>query len=388
MLARPRSLDEWQTFFDTMFRETNQRFHREPDDFLDRMSEILGYVTSEKHQQFNTENYRRFYAKFVAWSCGFITARGARLSDVMIQRFPGVCPYCLKPDCILNANPLASPHKEIDHGALADKITPRVRTTMERLDLEGWRAELFKIYTRNYHRDIGVFVDKVHEEQSELRYALRKLKNGSDADQRRWSMIVKHEFADVFAWFLGLGYHVFFRTQPWQMLIRKQTLDDIVFAPYSRGCPDCEHEVCDCKDPDASLRSSLSSAEVGLSHPGGLELPFPGAFGPMIIIAGQIDMTFIESFNNSANMFVEGVQPDPSLTDDDIADIRKMMNQIATGLAGRDLSPTVFEAICEWFKRKGGDVADRFKQFLTNVRDGLVANGLWEIVKNTFGGMG
>ena len=389
MLTRPRSLDEWQDFFKAMFDATNRRVDRSPEDFLGRMSEILGYVTSRKHQQAGFgeyRDYRRLYGKFVAWSCGFLTAQQARFSEVMVQKFPGVCPYCLQTDCVLNADPLAS-HNEIDYTALAAKATLEVRRSSGNLDLDGWRTKLFSIYTRNYHRDLHVFVDKVHEEQSELTYAFRKLKNArTPADKAQWCTRVKHEFADVFAWFLGLGYQVFYRTQPWQTRIQ-QTLDEIAFGPYSRGCPDCQHTVCGCPDPDGSLRQSLASGEVLADRPPVVELPFAKSGTQILIIGSNVNVDLAVAVSTSADTFLEAVTAEPSVSKDDIEEMRAMLNQIVAGLAEGSLSGERFAATCTWFKEKGGQVESRFRDFLRTVQAGLVTSGLWEVAKRVFEGL-
>lgn len=249
------SLGEWsQMFRDIYF--PSQNYGRSEYELFVHLVKVFGAGSHHLFRSHEPKASREYIAKIFAWYCALSNRLQLNLEDVLWQKYPLVCPRCLKSKC-----ECVEPPAEIDWEKLSvislESASHRPET------LRDWQIMFASIYRGPSgkvrvppSRDrIALVFARMAEELGEIAEALSH-DAIVDADA---GSVIANEMADFGAWIFGLAnnlHHVDANSQG-------VTLADVAWELYPGKCHRCGEDVCIC------VRGTY-----------GLELAEKGAMGP------------------------------------------------------------------------------------------------------------
>ncbi|MBK0000227.1 hypothetical protein [Erwinia sp. S38] len=182
-----------------------------------------------------------FFIKTLSWLFAFSTKLEINLEDGFLKKFPGICPYCTATPCTC-----LQTHKQPSISMPAYKISEILREKYEsmigfyvgeKLSLDLLVKNTHSIYPSNQSvwSIYGSFYHftRVFEELGEIHeaYAAYCL----DASRK---INLEEEIADFTAWLFSA----------WEIKNPKKSLKDALIDYYSKGCPVCIKQQCECLD--------------------------------------------------------------------------------------------------------------------------------------------
>lgn len=193
----------------------------------------IGYLSKSLTQR---RSASKDFVRAVSWLFALANNLSVDVETAILQRYPGVCPYCLAPHC-----ECITTGKKPSNGIAAYKVPQELFDLSQRLlatphSLQQVADRLSKIYPNNLTtwEAIGAWkhTSKFAEELAEIHEAFSKL----FAKTKPHSAVVE-EFADLFAWLLTA----------WSIVHPAERLDDLFIEYYLNGCPVCgRNENCNC----------------------------------------------------------------------------------------------------------------------------------------------
>jgi pyrimidine deaminase RibD-like protein len=240
--VRNRSLDDWYKTINKIYVSRN--FHRSPASIFAHLIEVVGglslLASGKQKPHIDPSTY---VPKAIAWWLALCGKVGViSVDDLIWQKFPGVCPYCLE---AVHSNAkcvsMKKKNNEPDWDVLK-KIGGDTQKSARPVSLGDWQRMFYKIYETQQTADYKPVFARLSEELGELAEAVRVFPVAP-----RYFL---SEAADVFAWLM----HV-------QNIIddKKQNANDSQSADnrgdaleigfcktYPDYCPDCKKTPCSC----------------------------------------------------------------------------------------------------------------------------------------------
>ena len=225
-----KSITDAQKYIDGLYPNSDRDFSY----IYGYTSRHLGYFGKALSQKKDpTESVIRA----VSWALALANKLDISIEDCLIERYPGVCPYCITTPCACRAtnkrpkSGLALHKIPLELSYLAEGIKGR-----EIVTFYDFALRLSSIYPKNaFNWDAAgpyFAISKMHEELSEVHEAYSRFASGVKPISA-----VKEEFADLFAWILGA----------WLLSGGSERLDDAFIRFYIHGCPVCGyHAKCKC----------------------------------------------------------------------------------------------------------------------------------------------
>lgn len=235
-----QNIRDWQTRLGTIYANDK----RTPDYLMvhlsTRCSDISkAFLHQSRHLRRSVDGY---VVGAISWMCAICNHFGLDYEKALIQRFPGICTYCIKRPCQCSETNRLAFHPNsatpMSTHDLEHEIEGHRNSYLNsglRWSFDQFRQELHKIYPANrlFVRS-GYFsypLGKLDEERGELHRAysayLRGEKKKSD---------IEKEVADVTAWLVSL----------WGLDDQTKSLDTELANTFRLGCPQCKREKCEC----------------------------------------------------------------------------------------------------------------------------------------------
>ena len=212
------SLKSLQEMLHGIYDEHDRSLYSDPELLLrvnEEVSEIDELVRKEKISEITQKLPHLF-----VWLMAFIDRAGIDIAEALWDKYPGVCPYCLRAyDCMC-----ISQDQEYDPGKSTLEIIRKDRKNIPQ-SLSDWQTMFKRIYGRvnGIQMLIQVWLH-VSEEIGEISGAFRKKQNDN----------LREETADGMAWILSTATKL------------NVNLQDLVLSYYPGKCWTCGKEKCEC----------------------------------------------------------------------------------------------------------------------------------------------
>jgi NTP pyrophosphatase (non-canonical NTP hydrolase) len=249
--ARSFSLVDWQLFFGKMYGARNLEikkvaFGNNSVAFLRgyvlaKITEDMGNLAEvTRENEKDPAKTKKYIASVLAWLFALSNELGFQLSDVTFKKYPGICPYCERPnnctdswwapsDVVKDKKPNVSP---------SNSSKPKT--------LQQW----YKMFDDIYGRKIRVAIplhDIMHKLYEELAEIFKELNQNNKAG-------VAFEVPDYVSWFCGL----IIKLRHYSFL-DFEDVSSVIVEKFGEGCPQCKDErtkkgkqsdmVCMCPFP-------------------------------------------------------------------------------------------------------------------------------------------
>jgi NTP pyrophosphatase (non-canonical NTP hydrolase) len=249
--ARSFSLDDWQLFFEKMYGARNREIKKVA--FVNNsVAFVRGYVLAQitedmgnlaevtRENEKNPAKTKKYLGSTLAWLFALSNEMGFKLSDVTFKKYPGICPYCQKPNNCTDSWWAPSDIAKDKKPKASALNTPKPKT------LQQW----YKMFDDIYGRKIRVAIplhDVMHKLYEELAEIFKELNKDNKAG-------VTYEVPDYLSWFCAL----IIKSRHYAFL-DFEDVSVIVVEKFGEGCPKCKDErakkgkesgmVCICPFP-------------------------------------------------------------------------------------------------------------------------------------------
>ncbi len=205
--------------FKSIYDEHNREFYDDKDLLL-RINEELSRV-DELMRKENLAGVIQYLPRLFAWLVTFANRVDINISEALWEKYPGVCPYCLKKRncmCITQETKYTAQRPELKKIREGRKNVPQ--------SLTEWQQLLANIYGKvnKVQMLIQVWLH-VSEEIGEICRAFR----------RRFDNNLREELADATAWILSTATKL------------GVDLQQLVLQRYPGCCDVCGKEKCQCE---------------------------------------------------------------------------------------------------------------------------------------------
>ncbi|TXM66633.1 diguanylate cyclase [Methylobacterium sp. WL12] len=231
-----------------------QNYAKSKFEVLSHLSEVCGisgkYIV--KTQDF--DRALRFIPKIFGWACALlysVSPQQNNIEEVVLRKFPGCCPYCLKEPCLC----WSGNKPTLDSDRLEQKFYPFA--TGHKRGVLDFELMFVRIYGEawqsppNGQKPISYAYVRMIEELAELSEAVRFY--------HLYPENFENELADFIAWWFALA-----------VLIRREhskddiSLDTLLWSSYPGHCRDCESAPCFCQQ--GPVRELMSKPAPGQAH--------------------------------------------------------------------------------------------------------------------------
>lgn len=258
MLRKPQNVGEWSLLFHEIYGDANAGKHWW--EFSARLSTHVCLVASPKYFD-GIGDFGWQFSKSVAWLIGIHNQLAKPFGEktfgasshpgvLLLNEFPLTCPYCGKKECDLTPPELHSSGHRRDRRnrnvLTAGKIIADDPSAKD-FTLHKWGEQILAIYPLDQQRSLPDLSGKVAEEFGELTNALLTYRRGKTSSTRLQQDYFE-EFADLFSRLCAFGVRVL---KTGAANGDFETIDDMVWEIYERGCPTCssghpQSSPCDC----------------------------------------------------------------------------------------------------------------------------------------------
>lgn len=217
------------------------------------LTEVCGVFAKHQFKKKDTQQALAFLPKMFAWAVGLlkkVNPNGANLEEIILRKFPGVCPYCaLRPcECWRNEKPALNAEQVL---LLFRQNAPKVRRSID--DFQ----QLFReTYEKSWHGDktvdpiTTVFI-RLNEELAEVAEAVRF--------HHLYPENLENELADFFAWWFALV-----SCMPNPLGGGVILASELLWNAYPGVCTHCQMLPCYCRP--GPVRELMSKPPPGQQH--------------------------------------------------------------------------------------------------------------------------
>lgn len=221
-LLRPQTVAEFQQMFHHIYGEVNGRMYSDDDlirRFMEEIMLAMELARKDYRKQFETQLPNIF-----SWSNAVANRLNINLGEVLWEKFPGVCSYCLREaDCMCGTEHPAIPEKEATLRRLR-----RDRKGREPETLRGHQELHARLYKWQNARILPIqVVAHLAEEVGEVSKDLRHGELSSAG----------MEMADVLSWIFATATRL-------ELL----PIDELVWQRFPYECDRCHSDKCMCRD--------------------------------------------------------------------------------------------------------------------------------------------
>lgn len=254
---KKQSVCDWVVMLDAIYTGS-QNYSKSPFEIHAHLTEVCGVFAKQFFKKKDLVEAAKFLPKMFAWQVALlkkVRPEKANLEEIILRKFPNLCPYCLKKPCqcwkgekpTLQDEQLRSAYFENAAG-----ITSRSLNDFQLMfrDIYGqsWIGELDpKSHSTEIIR--GLFI-RLIEEVAEVGESLRF--------HHLYPENFENELADLLAWWFAIV-SVF-------PLPNAKTLlaEDCMWQAYPGHCPDCQMIPCLCRP--GPVRQLMSRPVPGHTH--------------------------------------------------------------------------------------------------------------------------
>ena len=231
---KSRPLDEWYSAIKYMY--SNRNLERSHQAVFAHLVEVIGglsLLASGKQKAGMIPE--AFLPKAIAWWLALCAKVGVTsVSGLLWVKYPGVCPYCLQPECdssVCRNLKKRSPHPDWE------KLRKVGKTTKQPKSLGEWQRMFRSIYKARHKPDFESTFARLCEEIGELAEAVRVFPASPG--------YFISEAADVFAWLMNIQNNLDFRDEKQEQEYGLQ-LEERFCRAYPDYCKDCLAKRCSC----------------------------------------------------------------------------------------------------------------------------------------------
>ncbi|TPI44957.1 MULTISPECIES: diguanylate cyclase [unclassified Mesorhizobium] len=248
-----QSLNAYHEMLDVVYGQS-QNYSKSKFEVLSHLSEVCGIAGKYIVKKPDITQASRFVPKIFGWACALfksISPQNRDVEQVILRKFPGVCPYCLRAPC--ECWNLEKPTlDEAQIRAAFYKNAGSQRRTIN--DFELMFSQIYReswINSSEFKRPVIYAYCRLIEELAELSEAVRFY--------HLYPVNFENEIADFFAWWFALS-----------SLIREEqgeaatALDTMLWRSYPGHCRDCESAPCFCQQ--GPVRELMSKPAPGQLH--------------------------------------------------------------------------------------------------------------------------
>ncbi|CAN7353840.1 diguanylate cyclase [Polaromonas sp. LjRoot131] len=249
---KEQSLNEWVAMLDGLYG-SSQNYAKTHYEIHSHLTEVCGIFAKHQFKRHDTQQAIDFLPKMFAWAVGLlkkINPAGANLEEIILRKFPGVCPYCAsRPcECWRGEKP---PLNAAEVLRLFKQNSPTIRRTVDDFQL------LFRETYESSWNEKGdtdpitrVYI-RLNEELAEVAEAVRF--------HHLYPENFENELADFFAWWFAL---VSCMTSSGEG--RVLLASDVLWKAYPGTCTHCQMLPCYCRP--GPVRELMSKPPPGQLH--------------------------------------------------------------------------------------------------------------------------
>ena len=193
----------------------------------------VGYLSKALTQRLETE--KEFLRSF-SWLIALANNLSIDLEEAILQRYPGVCPYCHSTRCVC-VKTGKKPNQQMPAYKIPEELFYLAQPILrEPHSFHRASDVISEVYPNNLTTwdAIGAWkhTSKFSEELAEIHEAYSKY-----FAKKKPISAVAEEFADLFAWLLTA----------WRIALPNVNVDESFITYYQDGCPVCARHVnCNC----------------------------------------------------------------------------------------------------------------------------------------------
>jgi diguanylate cyclase (GGDEF)-like protein len=256
LFQKTQSVREWVVMLDAIYTGS-QNYSKSPFEIHAHLTEVCGVFAKQFFKRKDPAEAAKFLPKIFAWQVALlrkVRPDHANLEEIILRKFPDLCPYCLKKPCQCwkGEKPTLQDHH------LRDAFysnAPGIKRSLNDFQLmfreiygQSWISDLDP---KNHATEIvrGLFI-RLIEEVAEVGEALRF--------HHLYPENFENELADLLAWWFAIV-SVFPSPNDATVLA-----EDYMWQAYPGHCPDCQMVPCLCRP--GPVRQLMSRPVPGHAH--------------------------------------------------------------------------------------------------------------------------
>lgn len=252
MFHQEQRLNDWAEMLEQLYSST-QNYGKTQYEIHSHLMEVCGVFAKHQFKRNDSVKAVEFLPKIFAWAVALlkkVNPRENNLEDLILRKFPCVCPYCAcRPcECWKGEKPTLDA-MQLDR--LYHRNTPGARRSINEFQ-KMFRETYADSWRRNADTDSVryVFVRMI-EELAEVAEAVRF--------HHLYPENFENELADFFAWWFALVSCV--STDPSQEVL---LASEVLWKAYPGACTHCQMLPCFCRP--GPVRELISKPTPGQSH--------------------------------------------------------------------------------------------------------------------------
>ena len=255
--TKNQDLNQWVSMLSDIYGST-QNYSKSPYEIYTHLVEVCALFGRNLFKSHDFNAAQDFLPKIFAWAVALLKSmnhKNHNLEEIILRKFPGVCPYCLKAPCIcsekgkptLDENKLNYEYNQ--NSALMDR------------SVNDFQLMFTKIYGKN--REDIVATNLEYQEQLRQMFTRMVEELAEVAESIRFYHLYpknfENEIADLFAWWFA-----FVQCFPNNSGNGNILAEDILWRAYPGYCPYCNLIPCFCRPKP--VRELISKPAPGQEH--------------------------------------------------------------------------------------------------------------------------
>ena len=231
-----------------------QNYAKDKYEILCHLQEVCGLTGKYLIKRSDYTGALRFLPKIFAWTCALLSeieSPGFDLEDMVLRKFPGVCPYCQTDRCICWSSEKPNLNAESLDKIYRKKVLTRNRSVDDFETLfQGIYGHTWRGKNEEYDPVVYCYA-RLTEELSEAAEAVRFY--------HLYPQNFVNEIADVLSWWFALSISVREKLSGPEI-----STSNLIWRSYPGHCRDCDSLPCFCQPaPVRELMSKPSPGDLG-----------------------------------------------------------------------------------------------------------------------------
>jgi diguanylate cyclase (GGDEF)-like protein len=264
---KTQDLNKWVEMLHHVYGRT-QNYAKSEHEICSHLAEVCGAFGKYLLKKQDPTRAEEFLPKMFSWAVALlkkVKGDSANLEEIILVKFPLVCPYCTEKPCQCwnrdkpRINEELLRQKYIRDSSSQKRSIDDFQLMFRKIYEESWRVkgttstEKDAASTDQAYSALGRLFSRLVEEVSEVAEAIRFF--------HLYPSNFDNELADYFAWWFALVsslHHV--KPEGSKMLMPSELL----WRAYPASCPICELDMCDCRPgPVRELLSKPALKDLG-----------------------------------------------------------------------------------------------------------------------------